>query len=865
VQWQFSIEPKDESSEAMRDYRVSWRGCSFLSVLEQLADRGTGRFSGNNVGERVNEKTEVEGHHSEFGATSLVKPTPLSTALLQLVLLTSSSCRRSLSSCQIPKKDSSLLCLRPQTLWIRPLFLQLHTTTPLLPSQADRATASPGVPPFSHFLGNISVLRVPTTTAPTSPLLHFFFHLHPSIPSVGHPLTSLPIPPIISTPAIKQDTGPPVLLIGMRSFLVLAGVIALAGASPVSPSAKKSTTATTRTGTTTTTVYVVDPTADIDPACVVDPLDCLTSPQALGTPTRVVHTVKAPSAVTPSSAGITDIVDSATRKVSYVTSDIGDNLPITLGLPRHALEKSSALTASVAGPADIRVSSTGKAVSATSDVGEDLPLTIILPRHAIEDGSAVINRNPTSASLTNRNGTLSASGTHTTHPTVYIVPTTTSGVDQPPLDVVLCELDCYWDCVDTVGPEDEDSQLMCVYQCIDYCEGQHSSVTATAKMPSPTVRHRALPAPSALKRNITIPAWTKGVIRTTGSSRRHAPSSTPEVPSVVDDMHHCLEACVHGCNTVPGPQNACKVQCSRKCTAAIPNFPPVFADKALRPHQVDRRSLPTVTSAAHTADKNTSAEVSPDDYSRTLSKFQDVVNITSEFWDKYEDEQPDFNDDLFDVDVDDLKSIWDKLTASPAAHTIDRNATRALPIAPVATIKSMQSRLREDANKLFDLQWDFYNVMDDLRYARENISSDLSSLASAWHELAGPTLARRGVSMPEVTGTQTGDWYVIRPYFTIHMIVNIPSQLSGTSAVTRTTAANAHTTKARFIAALWETSFQSAHPMWHQYLRSATAKSRLPLQPASCQSPKSVTARSKLPMPSALLSRRFIRRSRAQR
>jgi hypothetical protein len=74
VQWQFSIEPKDESSEAMRDYRVSWRGCSFLSVLEQLADRGTGRFSGNNVGERVNEKTEVEGHHSEFGATSLVKP-----------------------------------------------------------------------------------------------------------------------------------------------------------------------------------------------------------------------------------------------------------------------------------------------------------------------------------------------------------------------------------------------------------------------------------------------------------------------------------------------------------------------------------------------------------------------------------------------------------------------------------------------------------------------------------------------------------------------------------------------------------------------------------------------------------------------
>jgi hypothetical protein len=104
VQWQFSIEPKDESSEAMRDYRVSWRGCSFLSVLEQLADRGTGRFSGNNVGERVNEKTEVEGHHSEFGATSLVKPTPLSTALLQLVLLTSSSCRRSPSSCQIPKK-----------------------------------------------------------------------------------------------------------------------------------------------------------------------------------------------------------------------------------------------------------------------------------------------------------------------------------------------------------------------------------------------------------------------------------------------------------------------------------------------------------------------------------------------------------------------------------------------------------------------------------------------------------------------------------------------------------------------------------------------------------------------------------------
>jgi hypothetical protein len=128
---------------------------------------------------------------------------PLSTALLQLVLLTSSSCRRSPSSCQIPKKDSSLLCFRPQTLWIRPLFLQLHTTTPLLPSQADRATASPGVPPFSHFLGNISVLRVPTTTAPTSPLLHFFFHLHPSIPSVGHPLTSLPIPPIISTPAIK--------------------------------------------------------------------------------------------------------------------------------------------------------------------------------------------------------------------------------------------------------------------------------------------------------------------------------------------------------------------------------------------------------------------------------------------------------------------------------------------------------------------------------------------------------------------------------------------------------------------------------------------------------------------------------------
>jgi hypothetical protein len=155
------------------------------------------------LGNASTKKTEVEGHFSEFGATSLVKPTPLSTALLQLVLLTSSSCRRSPSSCQIPQKNSSLLFLRPQTHWIRPLFLQLHATTPLLPSQADRATASPGVPPFSHFLGNVSVLRVPTTTAPTSPLLHFFFHLHPSIPSVGHPLTSLPIPPIISTPAIK--------------------------------------------------------------------------------------------------------------------------------------------------------------------------------------------------------------------------------------------------------------------------------------------------------------------------------------------------------------------------------------------------------------------------------------------------------------------------------------------------------------------------------------------------------------------------------------------------------------------------------------------------------------------------------------
>jgi hypothetical protein len=117
--------------------------------------------------------------------------------------------------------------------------------------------------------------------------------------------------------------------------------------------------------------------------------------------------------------------------------------------------------------------------------------------------------------------------------------------------------------------------------------------------------------------------------------------------------------------------------------------------------------------------------------------------------------QPDFK-----AAVDDLKSIWEELTALPAVHTVGKNATHATPIAPVETILSIHSRITKDAQKLYDIQAEVVGVLGDALDAQGDLAEDVRSLWSVWNKFTKPTIARRGV-MPRVTDTRSGDWYVI--------------------------------------------------------------------------------------------------------